>query len=175
MEMVNRQKGMKRNANFDTVAIIGQNPHLFLRHIEKGYEIKHLYVCDTTQKSVSRSMDKIQQMVDDNYFGKNGLVQPGHIEPMVVDEEEWGFEEESLDLIVNNLSCHWVNRLETAFLAFSKSLKPNGAYLGSMFGGDTLQELRIAFNLAEAEREGGYSPTTSPLMTMTDIGNIFAR
>ena len=73
------------------------------------------------------------------------------------------------------MTCHWVNQLEVAFKNFSKSLKPNGAYIGAMLGEDSFQELRIAFNLAEAEREGGYSPTTSPMMTMTDIGNIFSR
>ena len=57
-------------------------------------------------------------------------------------------------MIINNLTLHWVNDLKKSFENFNKSLKPNGAYLGSVFGGDTLQELRIAFNLAEGEREG---------------------
>lgn len=54
-------------------------------------------------------------------------------------------------------------------------LRPNGVYLGTMFGGDTLQELWICLNLGEKEREGGLSAVTSPQMQMTTIGNIFAR
>ena len=44
-----------------------------------------------------------------------------------------------------------------------------------MLGGDTLQELRICLNLTESEREGGVSTMVSPLMNITDIGNILAR
>lgn len=47
--------------------------------------------------------------------------------------------------------------------------------MGAAFGGDTLQELRICMNLAESEREGGVSPTTSPMLSLTDMGNIFSR
>ena len=34
------------------------------------------------------------------------------------------------------------------------SLKNDGAFLGGMFGGDTLYELRVSLQLAEMEREG---------------------
>ncbi len=44
-----------------------------------------------------------------------------------------------------------------------KALKPDGLFLAAMFGGDTLQELRIAHGLAEQEIEGGISPRISPL------------
>ena len=44
-----------------------------------------------------------------------------------------------------------------------KALKPDGLFIAAMFGGDTLQELRIAHALAEQEVEGGISPRVSPL------------
>ena len=47
--------------------------------------------------------------------------------------------------------------------------------MGSTLGGDTLQELRICFNLAESERDSGVSPIVSPMMSVTDLGNMFAR
>ena len=47
--------------------------------------------------------------------------------------------------------------------------------LGSVFGEETLQELRIAFTLAESERSGGVSQHTSPMMSIVDFGNIFSR
>lgn len=114
-------------------------------------------------------------MVDEGFFERSDRIQPAYIEPKVIDEETWDFEEESLSLIINNLTLHWVNNLEQTFKNFNKSLESNGVYLGTLFGDDTLQELRITFNLAEAEREGGYSPTTSPMISMTDIGNTFAK
>lgn len=33
-------------------------------------------------------------------------------------------------------------------------LKNDGCFMGSMFGGDTLYELRVSLQLAETEREG---------------------
>lgn len=45
----------------------------------------------------------------------------------------------------------------------------------TMLGGDTLQEMRICMNLAELERDGGVSPVISPMLSLTDLGNIFAR
>merc|ERR1711915_609735 len=44
-----------------------------------------------------------------------------------------------------------------------------------MFGGDTLVELRVALQLAELEREGGFSPHISPFVEVRDIGSILNR
>ena len=44
-----------------------------------------------------------------------------------------------------------------------RALKPDGLFLAALWGGDTLQELRIAHALAEQELEGGLSPRISPL------------
>ena len=43
-------------------------------------------------------------------------------------------------------------------------LKPDGFFLGSVLGGDTLFELRTACQQAEEERRGGIAPRMSPLM-----------
>lgn len=40
------------------------------------------------------------------------------------------------------------------FLQVQKSLKNDGAFIGCMFGGDTLFELRVSLQLAETELEG---------------------
>lgn len=52
------------------------------------------------------------------------------------------FEENSLDLVISSLSLHWVNNLPGAFGNILKALKPDGVFLASVFGGDTLYELR---------------------------------
>jgi NADH dehydrogenase [ubiquinone] 1 alpha subcomplex assembly factor 5 len=78
-------------------------------------------------------------------------------------------------MIVSNSCLHWVNDLEGTLRAYRESLIPDGVFLGSSFGGDSLQELRICLNLAESERDGGVSPTVSPMLSLTDMGNIFSR
>ena len=44
-----------------------------------------------------------------------------------------------------------------------RALKPDGLFLASMFGGDTLHELRVSLNLAEEALQGGVSQRVSPL------------
>jgi len=51
-------------------------------------------------------------------------------------------------------SLHWVNNLPKAFSNVHRCLKPDGVFLGAMFGSNTLFELRCSLQLAELEREG---------------------
>ncbi|XP_075195398.1 arginine-hydroxylase NDUFAF5, mitochondrial isoform X2 [Anomaloglossus baeobatrachus] len=44
-----------------------------------------------------------------------------------------------------------------------------------MFGGETLYELRCSLQLAEIEREGGFSPHVSPFTAVNDLGNLMGR
>lgn len=73
------------------------------------------------------------------------------------------------------MTLHWVNDLLGTFNSFNKTLEPDGVFMASTFGGDTLQELRICFNLAESERDGGVSPCISPMLSVSALGNLFAR
>lgn len=44
-----------------------------------------------------------------------------------------------------------------------------------MAGGETLYELRCSLQLAETEREGGFSPRVSPYTAVTDLGNLLGQ
>lgn len=75
-------------------------------------------------------------------------------------------------MVVSNLSLHWVNDLPGCFKSIMKSLKPDGVFLASIFGGDTLFELRSSLQLAELERKGGLSAHISPFTQVQDIGML---
>ncbi|XP_013386082.1 arginine-hydroxylase NDUFAF5, mitochondrial [Lingula anatina] len=94
---------------------------------------------------------------------------------VVADEEYLPFKENSLDLVVSGLSLHWVNDLPGTFKQIQRSLKPDGAFLGTVFGGETLYELRCSLQLAEIEREGGFGPHISPFVEPIDIGALLDR
>ncbi|ESO91946.1 hypothetical protein LOTGIDRAFT_121553 [Lottia gigantea] len=94
---------------------------------------------------------------------------------MVADEEFIPFKEKSLDLVFSNLSLHWVNDLPGCFRQVQQCLKPDGAFIGSMFGGETLYELRVSLQLAEQEREGGFAAHISPFTEAQDVGNLLNR
>ena len=46
--------------------------------------------------------------------------------------------EENFDLIVSNMKMHWYNDVETSLKNYHKSLKPDGAFISTSLGGDTL-------------------------------------
>uniref|UniRef100_A0A3Q2H7Q3 NADH:ubiquinone oxidoreductase complex assembly factor 5 n=1 Tax=Equus caballus TaxID=9796 RepID=A0A3Q2H7Q3_HORSE len=73
------------------------------------------------------------------------------------------------------LCLHWVNDLPRALEQIHYVLKPDGVFLGAMFGGDTLYELRCSLQLAETEREGGFSPHVSPFTAVNDLGHLLGR
>lgn len=62
-----------------------------------------------------------------------------------------------------------------AFKRILNSLKQDGVFLASVFGGDTLYELRSSLQLAELERRGGLSPHISPFTEVRDIGSLLSR
>ncbi|KAG8218493.1 S-adenosyl-L-methionine-dependent methyltransferase [Butyriboletus roseoflavus] len=81
----------------------------------------------------------------------------------------------SHEAIVSCLSLHWVNDLPSVLVQIKEVLKPDGLFLGAMFGGETLFELRSALQLAEVDREGGISPHVSPMTDTRDISNLLSR
>ena len=54
-------------------------------------------------------------------------------------------------------------------------LKPDGVFIGAVVGGETLFELRCSLQLAETEREGGFSPHISPYTAVSDLGNLMGQ
>jgi NADH dehydrogenase [ubiquinone] 1 alpha subcomplex assembly factor 5 len=94
---------------------------------------------------------------------------------LVADEEALPFDAGRFDLVLSNLSLHWVNDLPGALLQANHCLKPDGLFLGAMLGGDTLHELRGCLMDAELEIRGGISPRLSPFALVRDAGALLQR
>jgi len=94
---------------------------------------------------------------------------------VAADEEALPFARASLDLILSNLTLHWINDLPGALIQARRALKPDGLFLASMLGGVTLHELRAALCQAETEVEGGLSPRVSPFADVPDLGQLLQR
>ncbi|KAJ6218292.1 hypothetical protein RDWZM_009449 [Blomia tropicalis] len=98
------------------------------------------------------------------------------IEKLLIDDEEnFKLEANSVDLVISNLYLHWVNDLPKLFGNIISTLKEDGVFIGSMFGGQTLFELRCSLQMAEMEREGGFGLHVSPFITPQDIGGLLNR
>ena len=93
----------------------------------------------------------------------------------VSDLEFLPLKQQSFDLIVSNMALHWVNDLPGMLSQLRAALKPNGVFLGSALGGETLTELRDSFVEAETQISGGYHPRISPVMDLRDAAGLLQR
>ncbi|CAG8451743.1 13033_t:CDS:2 [Funneliformis caledonium] len=155
--IVDRLLDIKRK--FNTIVDLGSGCGHIIKHVDKDM-MKRLMMCDMSSKMLERD-----RFVDYDV----------EVERIVVDEESLPFEENSLEAVLSNLSLHWVNDLLGTMIQIRKSLKPDGVFIASMFGGDTLFELRTSMQLAELEREGGISPRVSPMTEVRDVGSLLSR
>jgi NADH dehydrogenase [ubiquinone] 1 alpha subcomplex assembly factor 5 len=94
---------------------------------------------------------------------------------VVLDEEALPFAPSSLDLIISALSVQWVNDIPGFLTQVFHCLKPDGLFLASLFGGDTLIELRECLENAELEISGGITPRLSPMLSIQDAGALLQR
>mgnify|MGYP001210812524 CR=1 FL=1 len=94
---------------------------------------------------------------------------------VVVDPERLPFAAASFDLVVSPLLLHWVNDLPGALIQIRSALKPDGLMLASLFGGETLHELRLALIEAELELTGGAGPRVAPFAGLQDVAHLLQR
>lgn len=97
------------------------------------------------------------------------------LEVVFADPEALPFETERFDLIVSPLVLHWVNDLPGALVQIRRALRPDGLFLGALFGAGTLAELREVLGEAETELTGGLSPRVSPLPGLRDMAGLLQR
>ena len=94
---------------------------------------------------------------------------------LAADEEALPFTDAVFDLVIGNLSLHWVNDLPGTLLQVHRCLKADGLFLAATLGGDTLVELRDSLMAAEIEIRDGVSPRLSPFMQISDAGALLQR
>ncbi len=94
---------------------------------------------------------------------------------LTLDPEHLPFATASFDLIASPLALHWTNDLAGALVQLRLALKPDGLLLASLFGGETLHELRYALLAAESELTGGAGPRVAPFASLQDIAHLLQR
>lgn len=85
------------------------------------------------------------------------------------------FPANTFDSVLSNLYLHWINDLPSILAHIERILLPDGVFIASVFGGDTLYELRSSFQLAELERRGGISQRVSPMLHLSDLGPMLSQ
>jgi len=94
---------------------------------------------------------------------------------VIADEEFFPFKDQSLDLVISNLHLHATNDLPGVLAQIKRALKPDGLFIASVFGGESLHELRASLNHAEMALRGGMSPRVFPFADKQDCGTLLQR
>ena len=130
---------------------------------------------ETPTTSKSSSVDVFQDADIASHTLRNAKGKEVRVHYARFDEENLPARDGAFDVVVSALGLHWANDLPGAMAAARASLKPDGLFLSSILGGETLREMRIACAVAEMETEGGVSQRVSPLAQVRDCGNLLTR
>lgn len=160
---------LKARVSSDIAERLADTSHSFERAFDLGAHDGQLAktLQDSGQVTMVEAGDLAARMVD--LCKANGLT------AQQIDEEQLPFAPASLDLIVSALSLHWVNDLPGTLIQIRKALKPDGLFLGALFGAGTLSELRASLMEAETELTGGASARLSPLPGLRDMASLMQR
>lgn len=138
-----------------TVLDLGAGTGYITRALMKRYRGARVVALD-----IAWSMLK-QTRAQSSWWRRPGLV--------CGDIERLPFANNSVELIMSNLTLQWCNGLDAALAEFKRVLKPGGAVLFTSFGPDTLRELRTSWAAVD-----GYNHVNS-FLDMHDIGDAMVR
>lgn len=79
------------------------------------------------------------------------------------------------DLVIHAMGLHWANDPVGQLIQSRRALAPDGLFIGVLFGGQTLQELRSCLAEAEIQVMGGLSPRVAPMAEVRDLGALLQR
>jgi SAM-dependent methyltransferase len=93
----------------------------------------------------------------------------------VPDTEALALEVGAHDLVVHGLCLQWSNDPVGQLIQCRRALKPDGLMIATLFGGQTLNELRVCLSEAEVALTGGLSPRIAPMGEIRDLGALLQR
>jgi hypothetical protein len=94
---------------------------------------------------------------------------------IVPDDEVLHLEPGAHDLVIHTMALHWADDPLGQIIQCRRALVADGLFIGVMFGGRSLQELRAAFAQAESDLSGGLSARVLPMADLRDMGALLQR
>lgn len=175
MTLFNRTLHLKRRERiaqtFDDVAFlkaeIAEQLADRLLDIDRSFPLGLELGCHTGQTAKALPKGKVGRLIQADFA--QSMAQDA-----VVDEEFIPFADQSLDVILSNLSLHWVNDLPGTLIQCRRALKEDGLLMVAMPGPRTLQELREAM-MQVATETGKATPRIAPFVEVRDAGALLQR
>lgn len=94
---------------------------------------------------------------------------------LVPDEETLTLGVSAHDLVIHDLCLHWANDPVGQLVQCRRALRPDGLLIATLYGGQTLHELRATLAEAETQITGGLSPRVAPMAEIRDMGGLLQR
>lgn len=94
---------------------------------------------------------------------------------IVADSDMLDLQPAAHDLVVHALCLHWADDPLGQIIQCRRALRPDGLFLGALFGGQSLQELRAVLAQAESDLFGTLSPRVLPMAEIRDLGALLQR
>jgi hypothetical protein len=98
---------------------------------------------------------------------------PGAV--VVPDDDLLALQPGAHDLVIHDMALHWANDPVGQLVQARLALRPDGMLIATLFGGQTLHELRACLAEAEAATRGGLSPRVAPMGEIRDLGALLQR
>ena len=93
---------------------------------------------DSSKEMLKKALENLTKITEQ----KNQEGEEIELIGAIADEEDLPFEDGEFDLVISNLNLHWVNDLQGCFQRINQILKPDGVFLASLFGDQSLLELQ---------------------------------
>lgn len=119
-----------------------------------------------------RQSGKVETVYRGDLFDPDPALAPPDF---VFDDALPPLKEASVGLIVSALSLQFVNDLPGALIQIRRALEPDGLFLATLPGAETLFELRDVLMRAELELSGGAAPRVGPFTDVRELGSLLQR
>tara|TARA_Y100000590_G_C15723375_1_gene1014298 strand:+ start:919 stop:1821 length:903 start_codon:yes stop_codon:yes gene_type:complete len=146
--------------NFTNVLELGSRTGNTIPLFNKKSDIKNIYLSDISKNMlITAKNKKIKKNI--NFFN--------------LDEENLPFKNNQFNLVFSNLYLHWANDLIKTLNEINRVLKPDGLFLCSIFGSETLTELKNSLCIAESKISKKIFPRVSPFIRLQDAGMLLQK
>ncbi len=93
----------------------------------------------------------------------------------IPDDQTLALTQGAHDLALHLFGLHWADDPVGQLVQSRLALQPDGLFMGVMFGGTTLHELRACLAETEVHLTGGLSPRILPMADLRDLGGLLQR
>ena len=145
---------------FNNVLELGSRTGNTINFFNTRKDIKNLLITDL-------SKDMLLQAKQKNFREKKYFIN--------LNESNLPFKNKKFNLVFSNLYLHWSNDFLMNLNEIYRVLKPDGVFLCSIFGSETLKELKYSLCTAEEKITKNITPRVSPFIKLQDAGSLLQK